>query len=185
MRSTLVLAQLSLFLTSVHAFFPWDVSEHCPFEGGCSSHKRDLKDQDALGSDAVDAIKAINFPGFHVGPQITKESLVSRNILTNTQKRLLDPSQITLWRTTWNYEPRITDIKPCRPKNPNPNELPVRFNVFPASMRDSSPLLSERGHPSLRGRACIALSQRQTPLSRPQPPSLRMVPTFPTLPRSN
>ncbi|KAK1633427.1 aspartic peptidase domain-containing protein [Colletotrichum phormii] len=79
MRSTLVLAQLSLLLTSVHAFFPWEVSQHCPFEGGCSSSKRELKDQDALGSDALDAIKAINFPGFHVGPQITKESLTEES----------------------------------------------------------------------------------------------------------
>ncbi|KAI8305803.1 Aspartic-type endopeptidase ctsD [Colletotrichum sp. SAR11_240] len=75
MRSTQVLAHLSLFLSSAQAFFPFEVDSHCPFVGGCgSSGAKETRDQEALGEDVVNAIKAIKNPAFHVGPQITKDS---------------------------------------------------------------------------------------------------------------
>ncbi|WYZ36752.1 hypothetical protein EsH8_II_000258 [Colletotrichum jinshuiense] len=59
MRSILILVHLSLFFTSINAFFPWIPEERCQKDGGCSTEtRRQLKDQDALGSDDVNAVDA-------------------------------------------------------------------------------------------------------------------------------
>ncbi|GKT56803.1 aspartic-type endopeptidase [Colletotrichum tofieldiae] len=72
MRSA-ILVHLSLLFTSTHAFFPWP-SPECLAKGDCIlPTKRQLKDQDALGSDAVDAIKAVKVPAIQVGPPTTQE----------------------------------------------------------------------------------------------------------------
>ncbi|KAK1999998.1 eukaryotic aspartyl protease [Colletotrichum falcatum] len=72
MRSA-TLVYLSLLFTSTHAFFPWP-SPECLENGDCLlPTKRQLKGQDELGFDVVDAVKAVKFPAFQLGTQITRE----------------------------------------------------------------------------------------------------------------
>ncbi|KAL0941227.1 aspartic-type endopeptidase [Colletotrichum truncatum] len=74
MRSTQVLVHLSLFLSSVQAFQPWIPEYRCELFDDCkSSDKRQLKDQGALASDVVNAIKSVKSPSFQVGPQTTDD----------------------------------------------------------------------------------------------------------------
>lgn len=79
MRSILILVHLSLFFTSINAFFPWIPEERCQKDGGCSTEtRRQLKDQDALGSDDVNAVDAGELSTHEVSHQITCEPFKRR-----------------------------------------------------------------------------------------------------------
>ncbi|KAK1983557.1 eukaryotic aspartyl protease [Colletotrichum cereale] len=72
MRSA-TLVHLSLLFTSTYAFFPWP-SPECLEKGECVlPTKRQVKGQDELESDVVDAIKAVKSPAFQLDPQATRE----------------------------------------------------------------------------------------------------------------
>jgi len=72
MRSA-TLVYLSLLFTSTHAFFPWP-SPECLEKGDCVlPTKRQLKGEDELGSDVVDAVKVIKLPASQLGPQATHD----------------------------------------------------------------------------------------------------------------
>ncbi|KAF9878947.1 eukaryotic aspartyl protease [Colletotrichum karsti] len=93
MRSTQLLAHLSLFLSSANAFYYLDVPQICPFVDGCKSSGKEARGQETLAADVVNAIKAVKNPAFHVGPQISDNSAqdaqserVAREVDRLTQK---------------------------------------------------------------------------------------------------